>query len=101
MTAMRIDKLLWFLRLAPSRTHAHDWAMESHIRLNNRRVERPSVAIKPGDVLVLPTPRGVLVIEILVLPIRRGPPPEAQGCYRVLDETRLSPLAAAPSFTAN
>jgi ribosome-associated heat shock protein Hsp15 len=98
--AMRIDKLLWFLRLAPTRTHAHDWVLENHIRLNNRRVERPSVAVKPGDVLVLPMPRGVLVIEILVLPIRRGPAPEAQGCYRVLDETRLSPLAAAPSVTA-
>jgi len=63
--AMRIDKLLWFLRLAPSRSHAHDWALESHIRLNNRRVERPSVAVKQAEVLVLPTPRGVLLIEIL------------------------------------
>ncbi len=98
--AMRIDKLLWFLRLAPTRTHAHDWVLEHHIRLNNRRVERPSVAVKPGDVLVLPTPHGVLVIEIVVLPNRRGPAPEAQGCYRVLDETRLSPLAAARSVTA-
>ena len=98
--AMRIDKLLWFLRLAPSRSQAHDWALESHIRLNHRRVERPSVAVKPGDVMVLPTPRGVLVIEILVLPIRRGPAQEAQACYRVLDETRLSPLAAAPNVSA-
>jgi ribosome-associated heat shock protein Hsp15 len=58
------------------------------------------VAVKTGDVLVLPTARGVLVIEILVLPIRRGPASEAQACYRVLDETRLSTLAAAPSVSA-
>lgn len=99
-TTMRIDKLLWFLRLAPTRTHAHDWVLQGHMRLNNRRVERPSVAVKPGDVLVLPLPRGVLVIEIGTLPQRRGPAPEAQACYRVLDETRLSLLAAGPSITA-
>jgi ribosome-associated heat shock protein Hsp15 len=99
--AMRVDKLLWFLRLAPTRTHAHDWVLQGHMRLNNRRVERPSVSVKPGDVLVLPTPRGVLVVEIAVLPLRRGPACEAQACYRVLDETRLSLLAATPSVTAD
>jgi ribosome-associated heat shock protein Hsp15 len=99
--SMRIDKLLWFLRFAPTRPHAHDWVLSGHIRLNGRRVERPGTAIKAGDVLVLPLTRGVIVIEIMVLPIRRGPASEAQGCYRVLDETRLSPLAAGPSVTAN
>jgi ribosome-associated heat shock protein Hsp15 len=97
---MRIDKLLWFLRFASTRPHAHDWVLDGHIRLNNRRVERPGTAVKPGDVLVLPVPRGVVVIEILVLPIRRGPASEAQECYRVLDETRISPLAARPSDIA-
>jgi len=98
---MRIDKLLWFLRFAPTRPHAHDWVLQGHIRLNNRRVERPGTTIKVGDVLVLPLTRGVIVIELMVLPIRRGPASEAQGCYRVLDDTRLSPLAAAPSVTAH
>lgn len=99
--AMRIDKLLWFLRFAHSRTHAHDWVLDGHIRVNHRRVERPSAPVKAGDVVVLPLNRGVVVIEILVLPTRRGPASEAQACYRVLDEPRLSPLAAAPSVTAN
>lgn len=98
---MRIDKLLWFLRFASTRPHAHDWVLGGHIRLNGRRVERPGTAVKVGDVLVLPLTRGVIVIEVMVLPMRRGPALEAQGCYRVLDETRLSPLAAAPSVTAN
>ncbi len=34
-------------------------------------------------------------IELLALPTRRGPAPEAQSCYRVLDEVANFPLAAA------
>ncbi len=82
---MRIDKLLWFLRLTASRSFAQEWASAGHIRLNGRRIERASAMVKPGDVLVLPTRRQVKVIEILALPARRGPAPEAQSCYRVLD----------------
>jgi ribosome-associated heat shock protein Hsp15 len=99
--SMRIDKLLWFLRLSPTRPRAHDWVLEGHMRLNGRRVERPGTAVKTGDILVLPLPHGVRVIEILVLPARRGPAPEAQACYRALDETPVSALAARQSITAD
>lgn len=92
---MRIDKLLWFLRFAASRSLAHDWVLDGHIRLNGRRVERPSAAIKPGDILTLPLPRRVTVIVILALPTRRGPATEAQACYRTLDDPAANPIAAA------
>lgn len=92
---MRIDKLLWFLRFAASRSLAHDWVLDGHIRLNGRRVERASAAIKPGDILTLPLPRRVAVIEILALPARRGPATEAQACYRTLDDPAANPIAAA------
>jgi ribosome-associated heat shock protein Hsp15 len=96
---MRIDKLLWFLRFAKTRGIAQDWVEAGHMRRNGIRVERSSTAIAVGDILVLPVPSGVRVIEILVLPARRGPALEAQGCYRVLDEIRPSPLAAVPTTT--
>lgn len=92
---MRIDKLLWFLRFAASRSLAHDWVLDGHVRLNGRRVERASAAIKPGDILTLPLPRRVTVIEILALPARRGPAAEAQACYRTLDDPAANPIAAA------
>ncbi len=82
---MRIDRLLWSLRLATSRSFAQQWARAGHIRLNGRRVTKPSVAIAEGDVLTLPMRTHVRVIEILALPERRGPAAEAQACYRVLD----------------
>lgn len=92
---MRIDKLLWFLRLSKTRPMAQAMAEAGHIRLNGWRVERSAQRIGVGDILVLPLPAGVRVIEILALPLRRGPPSEAMGCYRVLDAGSANPIAAA------
>jgi ribosome-associated heat shock protein Hsp15 len=84
---IRIDKLLWFLRLAGSRGFAQEWASAGHIRLNGRRVERSSATVRTGDVLVLPMQQAVRVIEVLTIPTRRGPAPEAQACYRTVETT--------------
>nr|WP_230207074.1 S4 domain-containing protein [Novosphingobium sp. Gsoil 351] len=94
---MRLDKLLWFLRLAPTRVAAQARIATGHIRLNGRRVERSAQAIRAGDVLTLPAER-VRIVEIVTLPQRRGPAPEAQACYRTLDA--LAPFAIAPGQTA-
>lgn len=98
---MRIDKLLWFLRFAKTRSGAQEIVSAGHIRLNGRRVERAAQAIEAGDVLVLPLPRplldGVIVFEVLALPHRRGPSAEAQTFYRVLDESPANPIAAEQS----
>jgi ribosome-associated heat shock protein Hsp15 len=90
---MRIDRLLWFLRLAPTRSKAQALTAQGHIRRNGRRVERPAQEVGVGDILVVPLPRGVTVIELLAVPARRGPAPEAQACYRVLDEPASMPIA--------
>ncbi len=90
---MRIDKLLWFLRLAASRSFAQHWVQDGHIRLNGRRIEKPGTSIKAGDVLTLPMRSRVKVIEVAALPARRGPAEEAQSCYRVLDERLANPIA--------
>ena len=96
---MRIDKLLWYLRLARTRTVAQTMAEEGHIRLNGRRVERAHQRIAVGDVLTVPTGQRVQVLELLALPLRRGPAPEAQAHYRVLDGTAANPIAAAATNT--
>lgn len=88
---MRIDKLLWFLRFARSRSVAQGIAQQGHVRLNGKRIDKAHQNVSAGDVLTLPLARQVLVIEVLALPERRGPAPEAQSCYRVLDETPASP----------
>jgi ribosome-associated heat shock protein Hsp15 len=92
---MRIDKLLWYLRLAKTRSLAQTMAEEGHMRLNGRRVDRAHQKVAAGDVLTIPLGPRVRVIELLALPVRRGPAPEAQSCYRMLDERGAFPIAAA------
>ncbi|QZP08631.1 S4 domain-containing protein [Caenibius sp. WL] len=90
---MRIDKLLWFLRFAKTRGLAQKWVDEGHIRRNGNRVERTGQPTAVGDILTLPLRGGVLVIELLSLPARRGPAAEARECYRVLDGERNFAIA--------
>ncbi len=80
--ALRIDKLLWHLRLSKSRSLAQTLIAEGHVRLNGSRVEKPSIEVKVGDIITLPRGQGALAIRLLSIPPRRGPAPEARACYR-------------------
>ncbi len=88
---MRIDRLLWYLRFAKTRGLAQKWVADGHIRRNGQRVERLGQLVSVGDVLTLPLKSRVVVIELTVLPMRRGPAQEARNCYTVLDEGRYPP----------
>ncbi|WP_374542315.1 RNA-binding S4 domain-containing protein [Sphingorhabdus sp.] len=79
--ALRIDKLLWHLRLSKSRSLAQTLIAEGHVRLNGSRVEKPSIEVKVGDIVTLPRGQGALAIRLLSIPPRRGPAPEARACY--------------------
>lgn len=68
---MRLDVLLFRLRLAKSRSIAQGLIAGAHMRVN-----------------------GVQVLQILALPDRRGPPQEATTCYRVLDAGRSIAIAS-------
>lgn len=82
---LRIDKLLFFLRVAKSRTLAQGWAEAGHIRVNGRRIEKGSGTVQTGDIITLPKGEAVLAIKLLAIPTRRGPAAEAQLCYQVLE----------------
>jgi ribosome-associated heat shock protein Hsp15 len=81
LQSLRIDKLLWHLRLTKTRSLAQSLIAASHVRLNGVRVVKPSAEIKQGDVITLPRGEGALAIRILSIPPRRGPADEAQACY--------------------
>jgi ribosome-associated heat shock protein Hsp15 len=81
---LRIDKFLWFARLAKSRSIAQKLAEEGHIRLNGRRIDRSHSPVRAGDLITFPHPSGVRVVRVIQLPGRRGPAPEAQACYEEL-----------------
>jgi len=120
-SALRIDRLLWFLRFAASRSFAQSWVAAGHVRVSGQRVTKTAHPVRVGDVLTLPmrapaayapevhapevhAPEvhpNVCVIEILALPTRRGPSAEAAACYRYLAAHRVEsdsqhkPLTAA------
>ena len=86
---LRVDKLLFFLRLVHTRSLAQVVASAGHIRIGGTRIERASHGVAVGDVVTLPLGNGVLVFELLALPARRGPASEARACYRPLSPAPL------------
>lgn len=86
--SLRIDKWLWHARFYKTRGLAQQAAFSGILRLNNTRVEKASVGVKPGDVLTIPrSMREVIAVRIQALGVRRGPVPEAQQLYEVLSDT--------------
>jgi ribosome-associated heat shock protein Hsp15 len=79
--AMRLDKALWYLRLARTRGVAQSLIAAGHVRVDGRRVDRASTSVREGSLIVLPGPPRVRVLRIVSLPVRRGPPAEASACY--------------------
>ena len=91
---MRIDRLLCNLRFLRTRTLAARLAGAGHLRRNGVRITRASQEVAVGDVLTIPVRSGVLLIEVLGLPEKRGPARQAQACYRILDPRRESDIGA-------
>ncbi len=86
--------MLWQLRLTRTRSLAQALVAGGHVRRNGVRVTRASQDVAAGDTLTLPLPGEVRVIEVLALPLRRGPAAEARGFYRTLDPQASGSLAA-------
>jgi ribosomal 50S subunit-recycling heat shock protein len=82
---LRIDKWLWHARFCKTRAIAQARAESGLVRLNGQRVEKPSAAVRVGDVLTIPLPREALIVRVLALGIRRGPPSEARTLYETMD----------------
>ncbi len=81
---IRVDKWLWFARFFKSRSLAAKLVQGKKVRLNSQVIAKPSVNVKPGDVLTFPQVKDIRVIKILELGTRRGPAPEAQSLYEDL-----------------
>lgn len=83
---MRLDKYLWFVRLAKTRTFAQEVAEARHLRIDGRVIEKAAAPVRIGNVLTFPLHDRIRVIRIDALPKRRGPSPEARACYTDLNE---------------
>jgi len=81
---VRIDRYLHCIRLVKSRTFAQGVIDEGHVRIDGRRVEKSSEAVRVGNIVALPLRGEVRVLRVLCLPARRGPAAEARLCYQEL-----------------
>jgi ribosome-associated heat shock protein Hsp15 len=97
--AQRIDKWLWFARIAKTRTLAAEVVSAGKVRLNRMRVEKPSQIVRVGDVLTVVTGRSVRLLKVLGLGERRGPSASARALYEELTAAAdpLKPLAQSSS----
>ena len=80
----RLDKWLWFARLAKTRTLATEFVLSGKVRVNRARVDKPSYAVRVDDVLTVAIGRLVRVLKVLELGLRRGPAPAAHALYEEL-----------------
>jgi len=81
---VRIDRYLHCIRLVKSRTLAQGIIDEGYVRIDGKRVEKPSEEVRVGSTIALPLQGKVRVLRVLSLPERRGPALEARQCYEEL-----------------
>lgn len=81
---MRIDRYLHCIRLVKSRTLAQGLIDSGYVRIDGKRIAKPSEEVRIGSVIGLPLHGRVRILRVLALPGRRGPAAEARACYQEL-----------------
>jgi ribosome-associated heat shock protein Hsp15 len=87
----RLDKWLWFARVARTRSLAARLVAEGHVRLNARRIETPARGVGPGDVLTIALERQVRVLKVVAPGARRGGFSEASLLFEELPDPGICP----------
>lgn len=74
---------------------------EGHVRIDRRRVLKPSETVRIGSIVTLPLHGTVRVFRVAALPTRRGPSHEARQAFEEMgdpaDPQRDPVDGAAPS----
>lgn len=92
----RIDKWLFFARVAKSRSLAAKFVQAGKVRLNREKIDQAAHSVKPGDVLTISLDRRILVLKILLPGTRRGPFEEARTLYEDLSPPPEARAAELP-----
>jgi ribosome-associated heat shock protein Hsp15 len=80
----RIDKWLWHARVVRTRSAAAALAASGHVRVNGERVDAPSRAVRPDDVVTVSLDRTVRVLRVLRFAERRGSADDARALWEDL-----------------
>lgn len=81
----RLDKWLWCARFMKTRADCARLITLGSVRLNRQATDKPHARLRPGDVITLPLRDTVRVVQVVSLAARRGPAPEAQALYELIE----------------
>jgi ribosome-associated heat shock protein Hsp15 len=88
--ACRIDVWLWRARFFKTRSLATRVVEDGGVRLTRggarSPVDKPSRAVRAGDVVAFPQGPRWLAVKVEALGVRRGPAVEARALYSVMEE---------------
>jgi ribosome-associated heat shock protein Hsp15 len=90
--SLRIDKWLWCARFFKTRAVAQQAVDGGHVQLNGERI-KASRQVRAGDRLQVTRERERFVVDVLSIPVRRGPAAEARGHYRETAESEAARAA--------
>ena len=79
--SQRLDRWLWHARIVKTRAIAAGLIASGYVRVNGRRAEQVSRAIKAGDVLTIALPSRVRVLKIAAISPRRADAAAARCLY--------------------
>jgi ribosome-associated heat shock protein Hsp15 len=79
--SLRLDKWLWFARLAKSRGAAQDLCESRRLRIDGRVIDRASALVRAGSVLSFPRGDEVVIVRVEGLTDHRGPYDDARHLY--------------------
>ena len=87
MDRQRIDKWLWHARVVRTRSQAAGLAAAGLVRINGQRIDAPSRAVRPGDVVTVALDRAVRVLKVVGFAERRGSADTARALCEALELT--------------
>lgn len=87
--SLRVDKWLWCARFFKTRSLAQEAVEGGHVQLDGDRIKASRV-VKPGDRLQITRDREQFVVDVVSIPVRRGPAAEAREHYRETEESEAA-----------
>jgi ribosome-associated heat shock protein Hsp15 len=84
--SLRVDKWLWCTRFFKTRSLAQEAVDGGHVQMGGDRI-KASRTLKPGDRLQITREREQFVVDVVSIPVRRGPAAEARRHYRETAES--------------
>lgn len=82
--SQRLDKWLWHVRVAKTRTLVATLVTEGCVRVGGNRIDKPGYAVKPGDVITIVLRNGVRVLKVTGFAERRGDSTAAAALFEDL-----------------